>query len=171
MLYGQENSSMAVLINQSTKRWRTNVIDHVFGVAEVEVIKSIPLSSSSPQDMLIWPFTPTGQYSVKSGYRFLHEGAALDQLTTKESVFWKKKIVWGLEVPNKVKNFIWRPCKEALPTKANLCCRKIVQDALCENYKVRNEDGSHVFSFVLMCRRYGNRTHNGAGSRHWKGNL
>lgn len=82
MLYGQENSSMAVLINQSTKRWRTNVIDHVFGVAEVEVIKSIPLSSSSQQDMLIWPFTPTGQYSVKSGYRFLHEGAALDQLTT-----------------------------------------------------------------------------------------
>ena len=42
VLYGQENSSVAVLINQSTRRWRTDVIDHVFGAAEAKVIKKHP---------------------------------------------------------------------------------------------------------------------------------
>ena len=53
VLYGQESSSVAVLINQSTKRWREEVIDHCFGVAEAAAIKSIPLSSSPQCDTLI----------------------------------------------------------------------------------------------------------------------
>ena len=55
------------------------MIDHVFSNIEAEAIKSIPLSSSQQQDTLIWPFTPSGHYSVKSGYRFLHENELPDQ--------------------------------------------------------------------------------------------
>ena len=64
---------MEVLINLVTRRWRTEVIDHVFTIQEAETIKNIPLSSTHQTDVLIWPFTPSGNYSVKSGYRFLHE--------------------------------------------------------------------------------------------------
>ena len=46
VLFGQENSCVAVLINQQTKQWRTDVIDHIFSNIEAEAIKSIPLSSS-----------------------------------------------------------------------------------------------------------------------------
>ncbi|KAL4602466.1 hypothetical protein ACB092_10G054400 [Castanea dentata] len=45
MIFGQQNSSVEVLINQSTRRWREEVLDHCFDKAEAEAIKSIPLSS------------------------------------------------------------------------------------------------------------------------------
>ena len=38
----------------------------------------------------------------------------------------------ALEVPNKVKNLVWRACKNSLPTKANLVHRKIITDSLCD---------------------------------------
>ncbi|XP_023897961.1 uncharacterized protein LOC112009845 [Quercus suber] len=129
------NSLVAALINESTRSWRTNVIEHVFEPAKAAIIKGIPLCSFSQQDKLIWPFTPSGQYTVKSGYRFLYEGSAPTQASTEDSLFWKK--IWDLEVPNKVKNFVWQACKEALPTKENLYRRKIAQDALCENFHVK----------------------------------
>ena len=144
-IQGQVNSSMAALINEYTRSWRTDVIEHVFEPVEATVIKGIPLCSFSQRDKLIWPFTPSGQYTVKLGYCFLDEGSTSVQALADDSLFWKK--IWGLEVPNKVKNFVWQACKEALPTKENLYHRKIAQNALCENCKEQNEDGSHSIFF------------------------
>lgn len=73
MIFGQQNSSVEALINQLTRSQKNEVIDHCFNSTEAAVIKSIPLSSSPQPDKLIWPFTPTGQYFVKSGYIFLYE--------------------------------------------------------------------------------------------------
>lgn len=61
------------------------------------------------------------------------------------SSVWKD--IWILEVPCKVKNFVWRACKEALPTKANLCKRRVITKATCENCKVMAEDYSHALFF------------------------
>ena len=73
MIFGQQNSAVEVLVNQATRCWREEVIDHCFNATEAEVIKSIPLSSHAQWDTLVWPFTPNGQYTVNSGYRFLSE--------------------------------------------------------------------------------------------------
>ena len=59
--------------------------------------------------------------------------------------FWKN--LWGMEVPSKVKNFVWRACKEALPTKRNLFRRKITNSALCENCSLSDEDCTHAIFF------------------------
>ena len=79
VLFGQENSNVEVLMNPVTRRWRTEVIDHVFTVQEAKTIKNIPLSSIHQTDVLICSFTPSGNYSVKSGYWFLHENTAQPQ--------------------------------------------------------------------------------------------
>ena len=71
MIFGQQKSAVEVLVNQATRCWREEVIDHCFNATEAEVIKSIPLSSHAQWDTLDWPFTPNGQYTVNSGYRFL----------------------------------------------------------------------------------------------------
>ena len=112
---------------------------------EAKVIKSIPLSSTTQPDILIWPFTPSGIYSVKSGYRFLLENSAQFQSIYQDVEFWKN--VWSLEVPSKIKNFVWRASKDALPIKKNLLRRKISQDGQCEICKARDEDCLHALFF------------------------
>lgn len=44
---------MEVLINPVTRRWRTEVIDHVFNLQEAKIIKNIPLSSTNQIDVLV----------------------------------------------------------------------------------------------------------------------
>jgi hypothetical protein len=36
-----------------------------------------------------------------------------------------------VQLPNAVKNFIWRACHDLLPTKDNLTRRKVIQDPGC----------------------------------------
>ena len=145
VLFGQENSSVEVLINPVTRSWRTEVIEHVFSTQEAETIKGIPLSSTSQKDVLVWPFTPSGTYSVKSGYRFLVDNSAQPQASNQDSAFWKK--LWSLEVPTKVKNFVWRASREALPVKDNLCRRRITTEGQCETCKTGEETCSHAIFF------------------------
>lgn len=49
-----------------------------------------------------------------------------------------------MEIPCKIKNFLWKASKEALPVKKNLCQRKIAQDGQCETCKEKDEDCSHA---------------------------
>ena len=145
VLYGQENSNVEVLINQRTRCWRSDVIDYVSTVQDAETIKSIPLNSTTQLDALIWPFTPSGIYSIKLGYRFLLENSAQFHNTGQDIEFWKK--VWNLEVPSKIKNFVWRASKDALPVKKNQFRRKISQDGQCDICKAGDEDVLHALFF------------------------
>ena len=54
------------------------------------------------------------------------------------------KLVWSLSVPNKVKNFLWRVCKEALPMKRNLRRRKIIEEDTCDHCKSNAKSEFHA---------------------------
>ena len=66
---------MEVLINEATRTWNENIIDGLFVPDEAVLIKKIPLSKHPTEDKLYWPWTQNGQYSCKSGYRFLKSEA------------------------------------------------------------------------------------------------
>ena len=114
------------------------MLDRIFYDFKATTIKNIPLCLSIQEDVLIWPFNPDGEYSVQSGYRFLQEANTFQQPGPSNAramkPLWSK--IWGLEVPNKVKNLIWRACKNSLPTKVNLARRKITSDSLCDICRV-----------------------------------
>ena len=65
------------LIDPVNRTWRDEVIDRMFLECEAAVIKNIPLCRTIQDNVLIWPFNPDGEYSVKSGYRFLQEEALI----------------------------------------------------------------------------------------------
>ena len=50
----------------------------------------------------------------------------------------------GLSVLNKVKNFLWRACKEALPIKSNLVRRKVLSEDLYCHCNLKAKDGLHA---------------------------
>lgn len=50
----------------------------------------------------------------------------------------------GTSVPNKVRNFLWRACKEAIPTKESLCQGRIFLEDNCEYCDNSSEDVLHA---------------------------
>ena len=79
MVAGGEDAKGGDFIDQVKKTWKKYLIDEVFYDFEASIIKNIPLCRSIQDDVLIWPFTPDGNYSVKSGYRFLQEALRVQQ--------------------------------------------------------------------------------------------
>ena len=59
-------------------------------------------------------------------------------------------MIWAPKVCNKIKTFIWRACRDILPTKANLARRKFLFDArsgCCE-------DGMEFTDHILLSCTY-----------------
>ena len=88
-----------------------DILQYLFLPRDVDLIQSIPLSSSQGEDMLFWPYTQLDSYFVKSGYRFLSNIQSCDTSVPPlvNNDLWKK--VWGLSVQPKVRNFLWRAIK------------------------------------------------------------
>jgi len=122
----------------STRQWDLELLATNFCPEEVVLVKKIPLSRHYMEATLIWLHVQSGLYSVKSGYQFLKtEGTLLqDSLGSPNPIrnLWKK--IWNLPVPSKVKNFLWRACKNAIPMKVNLIRRRVIDDPLCECCKL-----------------------------------
>ena len=96
-------------------------------------------------DALVWPHTQDGHYSCKTGYRFLKEEAGMESVQLDldmDTGLWKG--IWSLQVPNKVKNMLWRACRGALPTKEALVRRTIIDDPLCDRCHGVHESPLHA---------------------------
>nr|POE73187.1 putative ribonuclease h protein [Quercus suber] len=124
--------------------WNSATLQQLFNPRDAELIHSIPLSTRPVEDVLIWPFTPTGSYTVKSGYRFLYKSQSLDNNDYQpvDNTLWKK--IWGSQVQPKVRSFLWRALKNSIPTKLNLRRRTILADDWCDQCKGATEDVIHV---------------------------
>ena len=101
--------------------WKDDILEHSFYEFEANLIRKIPLCKSQQQDVLIWPITSDGDYSVKLGYKFLQNEVLQQQPGPSNAVTMKPlwTVLWGLDVPDKIRNFLWRSCQSSLPTKDN----------------------------------------------------
>ena len=138
-------SSVKNLFIPGTKVWNKELIEQTFLPWEAERIQSIPISHFPMEDLLIWPLTNDGNYSVKSAYQLLSSEirATLPSSSETENCkhFWNG--IWKLQVPNKVKYFVWRASRESLPTKLNLFSRHVLPDQFCNLCKDHPEDSIH----------------------------
>ena len=87
---------------------------------EALLIQSIPLSLRPIEDKLVWPLNPSGVYFVKFGYKMLSQevGDSAIRAYVVDPDVWK--VVWGLKVQNKIRNFLWRAIRNSIPVKTNL---------------------------------------------------
>ncbi|KAF7835206.1 ribonuclease H [Senna tora] len=92
------------------------IVCSMFLPVEATEILSIPLSWSNVEDKLIWPLEKHNNFSVRSACHFIH-GNCMRLLPSASNcgISWSK--IWCLSVPPKVRNFFWRLCDNALPTR------------------------------------------------------
>jgi hypothetical protein len=69
--YYPENAKVGNLIDQTTSTWKKVVIKHIFSPPEAQQILGLPVGSPTSKDTLYWPFTPFGNFSVRSAYHML----------------------------------------------------------------------------------------------------
>ena len=126
-------ATVSELIRTNTRWWDIELLSRIFTREEVDLIQTMPVSSTTNEDILVWQGTKTGMFSVRSAYHIQLEletrNAASSSNHTGTSTVWTS--LWALKIPNAKKNFLWRACHDILPTKANLCKRKIIDDPLC----------------------------------------
>lgn len=106
-------------------------------------ILTIPLANSRPQDALVWRGDNTGTYTAKSGYRWLiTEGGTRIHNELPTNFFTK---LWELQVPCKIRIFMWRIANNYLPTLHNLKARQLAVNPLCPVCISEEESVDHLF--------------------------
>lgn len=76
---------------------------------------------------------------LKEGKKKEESGSTSDRTKMKE--FWK--FLWQLDCPNKVKQFLWKACKNILPTNHQLASRKVIVEDSC-GFCGMCETSSHI---------------------------
>jgi hypothetical protein len=106
------------------------------------------------EDRPAWHFDKKGLFPLKSAYKVAvqrrhyelnRNAASSEQRSAGDDVFrWDK--IWDMEVPNKVKMFMWRLVHYSLAVRRNLIRRGMKEDTLCPMCHRLDEDVGHLFS-------------------------
>lgn len=115
---------VAELIDPTSARWRQELINSTFLPLDANVILNIPLSTRQYDDFWAWSQEKKGEFTVKSCCRMLIttklrretwlEGRGGPADITREKRCWD--ILWRIQVPSKIKVFLWRLAQTSLPT-------------------------------------------------------
>ncbi|KAL0292491.1 UNVERIFIED_CONTAM: hypothetical protein Sradi_6986400 [Sesamum radiatum] len=102
------------------EEWDVELIQSLFWPDDSNVILQIPLSCVGVPDLLIWHYSTTGLFTVRSAYHLalslaVPVGASTERWSRR---MWQK--IWQAHVPNKAKIFMWRAIRNILPTSTNL---------------------------------------------------
>ncbi|CAL9222593.1 unnamed protein product, partial [Arabidopsis halleri] len=104
-------------------------------------------------DRYVWLLTKTGEYSAKSGYQAASMEAVKvnNQISIPADFNWNKEI-WNSKSSPKVKFFLWKAMKNALPVGKNLQARGINQSATCPHCG-DEETSLHLFFHCRFARQ------------------
>jgi len=133
------------LIDVPSMEWNPEVIHQLFSNPVADRILSMPLSIRAPEDSLFWWPDKRGLFSVKSAYWLGKLGVVETKLRAhilQDTQWWK--LLWGLDVPPKLKHFLWCASHGWLATKTELKRRHVVDDAICPLCRGAEETIDHV---------------------------
>lgn len=127
--------------------WNKELVHTIVDEATATRIFSIPLAGCNSEDLLVWKFEGSGEYTVKSGYWVLTTENLQQSSYTSTNVdgyteFYKS--LWVLHLPAKIKIHIWRLFHNFLPHFCNLTRRTLRIEVACLLCKVGSEDSDHL---------------------------
>ncbi len=142
-----ENATVETLIDGELKCWKNAELECLFMPRDVEAIKQIPLSRRRPSDLLNWTGTKNGIFTIKSAYNLLRmQQSQLAAMSSSSSPHWTQlwNGIWATHVQPKIKLFVWRACKNILPTQTNLFDRRVISSFSCKWCDEEAETTDHV---------------------------
>lgn len=155
-VYADSTLSVAQLIVHNTREWDEVKVVNMFSVEDARQIMATRIPPAPAVDHLAWSRTTNGKYSVKTGYQLWH-AQNIGTGVVAQSNGWKK--LWKLDVPHKIKVFLWRVCRNNVPVKSRLTTKRVHLPTECSMCNSGVEDLNHLFftcPFALACWHYVN---------------
>ncbi|KAK3199848.1 hypothetical protein Dsin_023263 [Dipteronia sinensis] len=122
---------VADLLDRNHQGRDTTKLDRAMLPINKDIIMSIPISWRGGKDYIAWHFDNKGVYTVQSGYRLaldLRVGASSSNSSI--SLGWWNS-PWRLNIPPKVRIFVWRACLNVIPSMKNIWKRKMMASPHC----------------------------------------
>jgi hypothetical protein len=143
------------LIDPVSGLWDEQLLSEIFNPLDVRRILQIPISQELGEDFVAWHKTRNFCFSVRSAYysEWEHQfgikiRSNTGQSSSSSNPVWG--IVWKLQVPSKVRIFIWRALHGLIPGMSILANRHIKVPAQCPICKLGAEDIMHL---MFTCKR------------------
>ena len=133
------------LMDPISGNWNSNLINIVYNRTKVKAILSTTFSKFGNIDKVIWPFSSSGEYKVKKGYKML---MVLNQENDNHNDHTRKKCwinLWKLGIPFWVSTFLWEILHRGLPTRTELAKKQIITDDTCVACGEDQETLDHPF--------------------------
>ena len=132
-------SLVCELINQTAACWDQQKLEEFFNPMDVEAISGIPLSTRRQEDFWAWHYEKKGVFSVRSAYCMLvsnrertaawRDGRPGKSDFKSEQKEWTS--LWQVQVPSKMKMFLWRLARQSIPFGDVLHHRKMAASSSC----------------------------------------
>ncbi|XP_052477251.1 uncharacterized protein LOC128032614 [Gossypium raimondii] len=166
-LLGRENNRIPVieikppwstvnqLMNEEDSTWNRELIHNLVDDDTANRIFAIPISQSRPEDMLVWKYEGSGEYTVRSGYRVLitdYLQSNLHMSSTNEEYKSFYMDLWALHIPEKIKIHVWRLLNNMVPHYGNLACRTLCEEAVCPLCKEDLETTAYLLGSYRVLR-------------------
>lgn len=152
--YVGRNETVNSLFMPGTKQWDVNKVKELFTEEDAAAILSIPVPQRNVRDRVAWTQSVDGHYDVKTGYRvWQNQGLRVNRAIQSEG--WGK--IWRLNIPHKIKVFLWRFGRNNLPVKTRLREKGVSLATVCSMCDRDEEHMVHVFfmcSFASQCWLY-----------------
>lgn len=152
--YGVNFVSVAEFIDPLANDWNVTKVQSFFSEADAELILATRVPYGNCSDRLAWTRTSNGHYSVKTGYQLWYDQNVKND-TVKRSSGWGK--IWRIDLPHKVKIFLWRFCRNNLPVRKRLSSKGVSYPITCPMCNADIEHKLHLFfdcHFAVSCWDY-----------------
>lgn len=108
---------------EDKKNWDVSKVTLNFNQIDAAAIINTRIPQNCTTDRVAWIHSSNGQYTTKMRYQQWHKNHVGD-FGVQQSRGWNR--IWSLEVPHKLKIFLWRICHNNIPVR-NILRSKDVQ--------------------------------------------
>ncbi|CAN1223742.1 hypothetical protein LINPERPRIM_LOCUS2142 [Linum perenne] len=129
--------------------WDEDLVRALFVERDVEAILKLQPPCGEEEDQMLWRVSNNGEYSVKSAYRLIHDETVANEGLRVEGE-WDG--LWKLDVPPKVRHWLWRSVRGVLPTTSSLRRRRIEVEDKCGLCSRNGETVEHLFLHCDVAR-------------------
>lgn len=134
------------LIIPFTKDWHLPIFQEFMDSRDISLIRGLEISPFFMSDNIIWYFTKSGRYKVKSDYwlsTILQTNLNL-VFVREPSLIALKAHVWKIPRPTKFKHFIWQILTNSLAVTSRLNHRSVNCSTICKRRGTEEETINHA---------------------------